>query len=90
MPPTDPAKPEFAAIRADLARLYLTHRHELKLDNMSDDEIVTKVDAITTALMAAGTVAVARGDQAWMERHAWFGEAIERLFADQPAVPLDG
>jgi len=37
----------------------------------------------------AGTVAVARGDQAWLERHAWFGEAVERLFADQPVVKLD-
>ena len=47
MPPTDPAAPEFAPIRADLARLYLAHKAELKLDGMADDEIVAKVDAIT-------------------------------------------
>jgi hypothetical protein len=57
---------------------------------MSDEEIVAKVDAITTALLAAGTVAVARGDQAWMERHHWFSEAVERLFNDQLATALDG
>src|SRR5262245_39950195 len=82
--------PVFTPIRADLARLYLAHKAELKLDDTSDDEIVAKVDAITGALMAAGTVAVAREDHAWMERHAWFAAAVERLFADQPAVPVDG
>jgi hypothetical protein len=30
------------------------------------------------------------GDQGWLDRHRWFGDACERLFADQPAVPLDG
>jgi len=49
-----------------------------------------RVNDIAAALMACGTHAVAHGDQAWLERHAWFGEAIERLFVDQRAVPLDG
>jgi hypothetical protein len=31
-----------------------------------------------------------RGDTAWLVRHAWFGEACERLFENQAAVPLDG
>jgi hypothetical protein len=31
-----------------------------------------------------------RGDRAWLERHRWFGEAVERLFRDQPATTLDG
>jgi len=48
------------------------------------------VGDITAALIGCGQIAIQRGDQAWMERHRWFGEAIDRLFNDQPAVPLDG
>jgi hypothetical protein len=86
----DPGSPEFAPIRADLARLYLAHKTELKLDDVADAEIVANVNAITQALMIAGTQATQRGDRAWMERHRWFGEAVQRLFADLPAAPLDG
>jgi hypothetical protein len=77
-------------VRGELGRLFLAHKAELALDDMADAEVVAKVDAITTALMAAGTHAVIRGDEQWMARHRWFGEAVERLFKDQPAVPFDG
>ena len=30
------------------------------------------------------------GDLAWLERHQWFGEAVEKLLADQAAVALNG
>jgi hypothetical protein len=30
------------------------------------------------------------GDEQWLRRLQWFGDAVERLFADQPAVKLDG
>jgi hypothetical protein len=36
--------------------------------------------------MTAGTHAAAHDDHAWLDRHRWFAEAVERLFADQPAV----
>ena len=73
-----------------MGRLYILHKDDLKRDDMADDEIVRRVNDITAALMAAGMHASARGDQAWLERHRWFGEACERPFADQPAVKLDG
>jgi len=56
---------------------------------MPDAQIVTKVDAITTALMVASTHAVRHGDTPWMQRHQWFGDACERLFRDEPATTLD-
>jgi hypothetical protein len=40
--------------------------------------------------MMASTHAVAHGDRGWLDRHAWFSKACERLLADQPAVKLDG
>jgi len=46
--------------------------------------------AVTTALIGCSQVAVQRGDSAWLARHAWAAEAFARLFADEPAVPLDG
>jgi hypothetical protein len=57
---------------------------------MSDGEIIARLDHIAGTSLMAATVAVARDDQAWMERHAWFAEAVERLFKDQPAVAFDG
>jgi hypothetical protein len=81
--------PKFAPIRADLARLFIVHKPELRLD-WPDAEIVARVDDIAAALMVASMDAVVHDDQAWMARHRWFAEAVERLFRDQPAVALDG
>lgn len=80
----------FAPIRADLGRLFILHRADMGLGDWPDAVIVDNVNRIAGALMAAGTVAVDRGDTEWLERHQWFSDAAARLFADQPAVPLDG
>jgi hypothetical protein len=40
--------------------------------------------------MACGTIAVDRGDEAWLKRHKWFSDAAGRLFDGGRAVPLDG
>jgi hypothetical protein len=86
----DPAAPEYAGIRADLGRLFLQHKDELGMADWTDADIVAQVNDIAGALMMASTHAVAHGDRAWLDRHAWFSKACERLFADKPAVPLDG
>ena len=86
----DPADPQFAPIRADLARLFIARKVELGIADWADDKVVDQVNWIASALIACGMVALQRGDQAWLERHAWFSEAVERLFDDHPAVPLDG
>jgi len=70
-------------------RVFILHRADLGMHDWSDERIVAETNFIMMALMACSTHAVAHGDAAWMERHQWFGDAIERLFADQAAVPLD-
>jgi hypothetical protein len=85
----DPSALEYALIRADLARLFLQHKLELGIADWADEAIVAQVNAIAGALMAASTHAVAHGDRRWLDRHAWFSKACERLFNDEPAVPLD-
>jgi hypothetical protein len=95
MPPTeidpalDPDSPVYAPVRAALARLFILHRAELGMHDWSDERIVAETDFIMMALMACSTHAVSHDDRAWMERHRWFGDVIERLFADQASVPLD-
>lgn len=87
--PLDPDDAEFAAIRADLARLFITHEADLALDQ-PDDEIVQRTNDIAAALMAHGQRALAQGDAEWLDRHRWFSDATERLFRDESAVPLGG
>jgi hypothetical protein len=53
-------------------------------------QIAAQVSDITAALIGCSTDAMSRGDKAWLNRHQWFADAAERLFADQPAVALDG
>jgi hypothetical protein len=48
------------------------------------------VNDICAALIGLGQLALQRGDEAWLQRHAWASEAFARLFNDQPAVKLDG
>jgi hypothetical protein len=57
---------------------------------LSDEAIIAQTNDIMTALMAAATHAAAHDNQDWLTRHRWFGDALERMFNDQPAVPLDG
>ena len=88
LPSTD--APEFAPIRADLARLYIARKADLGLLDWTDAQLVERVDDVTSALMACSMDAVERGDEAWLERHRWFGEACERLLDGLRATGLDG
>jgi hypothetical protein len=83
-----PDGPEFANVRADLARLYIEHKVELQLTDWTDEQIVERVSDITAALIGCAHIALQRGDAAWLERHQWFGEACGRLFRNQAAIPL--
>jgi hypothetical protein len=85
----DLRSPEFAAIRGELARLFITHKIDLKMSGWTDERIVTQTVDIAATLMLLVTHALTHGDDAWLERHRWFGDACERLFNDQAAVPLD-
>ena len=90
MPPTDPDAPEFASIRADLARLFIVHKADLLLADWPDEAIAAHVDDIAGALVASVVGALKHGDQAWLDRHEWWRTACGRLVANQTAVPLDG
>jgi len=83
-----PNAPEFASIRGELAPVYIRHKVELKMADWSDGQIAARVSDITAAMVGCSTVAMARGDKAWLDRHPWFAEAAARLFNDQQAVPL--
>jgi hypothetical protein len=65
-----PDAPEFAAVRAELARLFLDHKIELGLYSWLDEEIVAKVSDITAALISCGQVALQRGDTACLDTPA--------------------
>lgn len=86
----DPAAAEFAAIRADLGRLYLAHKAELGMAEFTDDYVIEHIDDITAMMIGLGQAALQNDARAWLERHAWFTDATTRLFADQPATTLDG
>lgn len=85
-----PDAPEFAAVRAELARLYITHALDLGLGGWTDEQIVERVANITAALNGCGQVALQRGDAAWLDRHRWFSDACELMFCDRHALPFDG
>jgi hypothetical protein len=55
-----------------------------------DETIGEHESDITAALIGCAQVALQHGDSAWLEQHAWASEAFARLFADEPAVKLDG
>jgi hypothetical protein len=77
-------------IRADLARLFIQYKARPRARRLDRPAGVERVNDITAALIGCGQIALQRGDAAWLERHRWFGDACQRLFADQPAVKLDG
>ena len=88
--PADPNDPEFDGVRAELTRLFLAHKADLGMADHPDSFIVDNVSRIAGAIMAAGQVAMDRGDEAWLDRHKWFSDAAARLFGGCRAVPLNG
>lgn len=84
-----PDDAEFAAIRADLARLFITHKAALGLGDWSDAEIIARTSDITATLIGLYMHATQHSDEAWLARHDWFRVACARLLDDQCATPLD-
>ena len=88
--PADPNDPEFDAVRAVLARLFIKHKVDLNMADWPDARIIAETNRIAGAIMACGTIAMDRGDTEWLERHRWFSDAAARIFDDGQAMPLDG
>lgn len=80
----DLTKPEYEAIRTELALLFVAHKDDLKLAELSDAEVVEKTNGIMLALMAAAITAQRRNDQAWLRRHAWYLEACSLMLCGVP------
>ena len=81
---------EFAPIRADLARLFIQHKADMDMRDWPDDAIIARTSDITAALIGLTMHARQNGDDAWLDRHAWFLAACTRLLDDGDAVRLDG
>ena len=81
------ADPAFASVKAQLARLYLTHKGDLgaAAAAASDEDILQRVDDITLILLRAVGRAIVVGDDAFLERHRWFTEVAEDLLAERLA-----
>ena len=58
-----PDDPEFAGIRADLARLYMRHRRDLVMTLASDEWIVAHTNDITMTLWTLTQHAIDHGDE---------------------------
>jgi hypothetical protein len=82
--------PEFAPIKARLARAYLSHKDDLGVPNASDEAVLARVDEITAILFAASVRAWRGDNQRWKERYRWFAAIVSELLDDEPGKPLDG
>jgi hypothetical protein len=85
-----PDDPEFAGIRADLARLFLRHRVDLGMALASDEWIVEHTNDITATLWVLSKHAIDHGDEGWLTRHYWWLQAATRLNRGEASTPLDG
>lgn len=78
------------AVRGELAKLFLQHKHDLGTPYATDAAIVEAVDDIAALLLSRHGIAYRSNDVAWLARFRWFAEACDRLLHDAPAVQLDG
>ena len=79
------ADPEFAPIKARLARLYLVHKADIGVPAASDELIVSHIDDITALLMRGVAQAIATNNVAFLIRYRWFVEVtLDDLTADRP------
>jgi hypothetical protein len=81
--------PEFVAIKARLARTYLTHKADLGVPFAYYAEIVKRVDEITALLIAGATKALRTNNPLWLARYAWFAEIVDELIEQRPSASLE-
>jgi hypothetical protein len=81
--------PEFAPIRARLARAYLEHKADIGAAHADDAEIVARVDAISEVMLAAMKRALTTRHKPWLMRYSWFVDLVNELLDDLPGKPLD-
>jgi hypothetical protein len=82
--------PEFAAIKARLARAYLDHKADIGAPHANDQDILDRVDDITALMLGALGRAMAERRHTWLEHYGWFTDLVIELLDDLPGKPLDG
>jgi hypothetical protein len=90
LPDTDLNSPEFALIRARLARAYLAHKGEVGIPGASDGEIVERIDAITALPLRSFARETDQHHEPFLTRYAWFAELVERFLEGREGKPLNG
>ena len=76
--------PEFALIRARLARAYLEHKADIGAAHADDAEIVARVDAISEVMLEAMKRALTTRHKPWLTRYSWFVDLVNKLLDDEP------
>ena len=74
--------PEFAPIKARLARAYLEHKADLGVPDATDEAVLARVDEITAIFFASSGRAGRAHDQRWKERYGWFAAIMSELIDD--------
>jgi hypothetical protein len=79
-------EPELRAIHGRFVRLFLEHKAEARVADLSDEQVVEQAPAIFRALMAVYLEAERKGDQATLDHLEWFVRACDEEFdeARQP------
>jgi hypothetical protein len=89
---SDLNSPEFAQVRAQLARAFIEHKADLgpAAAAASDQAILDRVDDIMAVMLCSVAKAMVRRDAAWLARYSWFVDLIEALVEGSKGKPLDG
>jgi hypothetical protein len=82
--------PEFAPLKARLARAYLDHKADGGAAHATDQDILDHVDDITAVMLGALGRAMAERRHAWLLHYSWFVDLINELLDNLPSRPLDG
>jgi hypothetical protein len=82
--------PEFAPLKARLARAYLDHKADVGAAHATDQDILDHVDDITAVMLGALGRAMAERRHAWLLHYDWFVDLLNELLDDVPGKPLDG
>jgi hypothetical protein len=80
-------EPDMRAIHGRFARLFIEHKAEAGVADLSDEQVVEQAKAIFQRLNASSEEAARNGDGATLVRLAWFMRACDEEFDDTHPLP---
>jgi hypothetical protein len=86
MPPTEIDK----VIHGRFCRLFLEHRDDARIGELTDQQIIEQAGAIFLAMMSAVVSAARQGDQKRLDGLAWFTRACAGEIDETARARLDG